>query len=109
MDKPLRALFIEDVEDDAELLCLELKRGGLDVSYERVDTVDALQAALNGEAWDFVLCDFTMPHLDAAKSLAAVKQKGLDIPFIIVSGTIVEETAIAVMRGVITRSCGSGA
>src|ERR1700752_3171979 len=98
MGVPLRVLIVEDSEDDAALLVLELERGGYDVQSERVDTSEAMSAALARQAWDLVVSDYSMPHLRGTDALAIVQQRGLDLPFIFVSGTIGEDTAVAAMR-----------
>ena len=98
MSKPLRVLLIEDSEDDAALLLRELKRSGFAPAVLRVDTPEALEAALRDGAWDVVLCDYSLPRLDAPTALAFVRGQGLDVPFIIVSGTIGEEKAVESLR-----------
>jgi signal transduction histidine kinase len=98
MGRPLRALIVEDVEPDAVLVARELKRGGFDVTYERVDTPDSMAAALARQPWDIVISDYTMPRFSALAALAVVKERKLDLPFIIVSGTVGEETAVDAIR-----------
>ncbi len=98
MTQPLRALIVEDVDRDAQLLVHELRRGGFDVTFERVDTPEAMSAMLAKQAWDIVFCDYSMPRFDAPAALALLRARGLDIPFIIVSGTVGEDTAVAAMR-----------
>ena len=98
MSKPIRALIIEDVEDDALLLLAELKRGGYAVTYERVDTAAAMRNALQQKAWDIILCDFTMPYFNGAAALQLAKESSTDAPFIFVSGTIGEDLAIEAMK-----------
>jgi signal transduction histidine kinase len=97
MKKPLRALLIEDNQLDADLLLRELRRG-YKVAHERVETAEAMSAALDKQAWDAVLSDYSLPTFSAPAALSLVKARGLDVPFIIVSGTIGEETAVAAMR-----------
>jgi DNA-binding NtrC family response regulator len=94
----LKALIIEDSEDDAELLARTLQRGGYEVTYERVDEAAALQAALKRQHWDITFSDFSVPGFDAMAALALVREHDPDIPLIIVSGTIGEETAVAAMK-----------
>ncbi len=98
MGKPLRALIVEDVERDALLLLRELKRGGFDVTSERVDTPETMAAALAKQPWDVVISDYSMPRFSAPAALALVKERKLDVPFIIVSGTVGEETAVDAIR-----------
>lgn len=95
---PLRVLIVEDSEDDSLLFLRELRRGGYDPTHERVDTRDAMRAALDRQAWDAILCDYSMPHFSAPEALSLLQEAGLDLPFIIVSGTIGEDVAVAVMK-----------
>ena len=96
--KPLRALIVEDSEDDALLLLHELKRGGYDITHARVDTPYALRAELANNSWDIIYSDFSMPQFSAFDALALVHNVGIDIPFIIVSGTIGEDRAVTAMK-----------
>ena len=98
MGKPLRVLILEDSEDDALLLLRELQRSGYEVESERVDTAPAMQSALDQKTWDLILSDFSMPEFNAPKALELLKASGLDLPFIIVSGTIGEEIAVAALK-----------
>ncbi len=97
MKPKLRVLHIEDSDDDAHLIALALRR-----SYEliltRVETAPAMEAALRGEAWDVILSDFSLPEFSAPEAFQVLRASGLDIPFIIVSGTVGEETAVEAMR-----------
>ncbi len=95
--QPLRVLVVEDSEDDTDLLLLELRRGGYQATCLRVDTAQAMEAALE-RLWDIVICDYNMPHFSALVALDLVHQRGLDIPFIILSGTIGEDTAVTAMK-----------
>ena len=97
-DRPLRALIVEDVEQDALLLLRELRRGGFAVTSERVETPEAMSAALESRPWDIVISDYTMPHFSAPRALALLKERKLDLPFIIVSGIVGEETAVDAIR-----------
>ncbi|MBX3187082.1 MAG: response regulator [Labilithrix sp.] len=98
MTKSLRALIVEDNERDAELLVRELRRAGYAPAFERVETAEALRAALAERSWQIVLSDWAMPRFSALAALAVVQEVGIDIPFIIVSGTIGERTAVEAMR-----------
>src|SRR5690242_7317587 len=98
MVTPLKALIVEDSERDAALLLRELKRGGYATESVRVDTAQALDAALHRQPWDIVFSDYSMPTFSAQKALELVRGRGFDMPFIIVSGTIGEETAVSAMR-----------
>ena len=76
----MRALFVEDSEDDVQLLLRELRRGSFDVTFERVDTAEAMNAALEKQTWDIVLSDYSMPRFDAPSALSSMREKGLDTP-----------------------------
>jgi signal transduction histidine kinase len=94
----LRVLMVEDRPDDEELVIRELRRGGYEVVHERVDTDAAMAAALRRETWDVVLSDYAMPRFSGPAALALVRGMALDVPFIIVSGTVGEEAAVVAMR-----------
>jgi len=98
MTKPLRVLIVEDSVDDVELLVYELELGGYHPIYQRVDTAETTLAALEQQQWDLVIADYSMPQFNATAALSLLQEKGLDLPFIIVSGTITEETAVAAMK-----------
>lgn len=98
MNKPLRVLIVDDSEDDTLLLVRKLKRDGFNPTFERVDTPEAMEDALSKNTWDIILSDYNMPRFDAFAALAILKKSGIDIPFIIVSGAIGEETAVAAMK-----------
>lgn len=98
MNNRLRVLIVEDSEDDTILLLRELKRGGYDVIFERVDTADAMRAALANQPWDVVISDYSLPVFDAPSALAILHELDLDLPFIISSGTVGEETAVSALR-----------
>jgi two-component system cell cycle sensor histidine kinase/response regulator CckA len=98
MGQPLRLLMVEDSEDDAQLIVCRLRQDGYDLAYERVETADALRAALARQTWDLILSDYAMPHFSGLAALTVLQESGLDLPFIVVSGTIGEETAVAVMK-----------
>src|SRR5229473_6209812 len=95
--KPLRALLVEDSEDDAELLLDALRRGGYEITHRRTETADAMRSALVEGGWQIVLSDYSLPEFNAVAALGVLHDTGLDIPFIIISGTIGEETAVAAL------------
>src|SRR4051812_14291682 len=94
----LRVLIVEDSQEDAELIVLELKRGGYEPKYLRVDEPQAMRAALDEQEWDLVLSDFSMPRFSVTEALKVMEQKGADLPFVIVSATIGEEAAVEAMK-----------
>jgi PAS domain S-box-containing protein len=99
-ERRLQVLLVEDSASDARLIVREIERAGWQVIWDRVDTATALLAALAGPpaAWDVVLSDYAMPGFSGLEALAIVGASGLDLPFIIVSGTIGEDTAVAAMK-----------
>jgi two-component system cell cycle sensor histidine kinase/response regulator CckA len=94
----LRVLLVEDSEDDAALVLRALAHAGFAVTHERVQTREAMSEALNRETWDAVVSDYSMPTFDAPSAFAVLREHGLDLPFIIVSGTVGEETAVEAMK-----------
>lgn len=98
MGNSIRTLFVEDSNDDAELLILELRRGGYDLAWERVETASDLRAALDRGGWELVLADFSLPSFSGLDALALIRERGLDVPFILISGSIGEDTAVAAMK-----------
>jgi putative two-component system response regulator len=98
MRKPLRVLIVEDSPDDTELLVRELQRGGYEPAYERVETATAMQDALERREWDLVISDHSAPQFDSGSALSLLKATGIDIPFVIVSGTIGEIAAVQAMK-----------
>lgn len=95
----LKVLLVEDSEDDALLLLRELRRGGYDPVYERVDTAGAMEAKLGERDWDIVISDHSMPAFSSSAALSLLRSKGfVDTPFIIVSGRIGEDVAVAAMK-----------
>ncbi len=95
---PLRVLLVEDSEDDALLVVHELRRGGFEVSWERVETAEAMAEALDRGPWDLILSDFRMPRFSATQALALYRERGIETPFLLVSGTIGEEQAAASLK-----------
>jgi hypothetical protein len=98
MQKPLRVLFVEDSETDAELVAFELRRGGYSVVSERVETAEGFLSALRNESWDLIICDFSMPNFDGIRAFQLFSEQRLDIPFIFVSGAMGEERAVQAMK-----------
>lgn len=98
MQKSLRVLIVEDSEDDAELVLLELRRAGLELTSLRVESAGGLRDALVSGPWDVVLVDHSLPGLDAPAALKMTHDHDLDLPVIVVSGTIGEDFAVEMMR-----------
>ncbi len=94
----LRVLVVEDSEDDTLLLTRHLQQGGYDPQVERVDSAKAMERALEERTWDLVICDYAMPRFTVFGALRLIKERGDDLPFIVVSGAIGEETAVACMK-----------
>jgi PAS domain S-box-containing protein len=98
MKSPIRVLIIEDNEDDTILEIDALVRGGFNIDYERIETREAMLRALQEKTWDCIISDFAMPQFSGLEALDELKKSGIDIPFILISGTIGEETAVAAMK-----------
>jgi PAS domain S-box-containing protein len=98
MATSIKLLLIEDSEDDMLLLLCALQEGGYAPIYHRVQTPVAMAEALGKEAWDIVISDYFMPKFGALEALNLLQSHHLDIPFIVVSGAIGEDTAVALMR-----------
>lgn len=96
--RPLKVLIVEDSENDAALLEIELQRAGYDPECRRVERPEAMSESLQSSKWDIVVADYVMPHFNGLAALDLVKQHGLDLPFIIVSGHITDDTAVAAMK-----------
>lgn len=98
VNRPLRVLNVEDSEQDVRLLTRHLSRAGYQLTSKRVETREAMMASLEAQEWDVILCDYSMPQFSALSALALLKEIKLDIPFIIISGTVGEEVAVEAMR-----------
>ncbi|MQG67945.1 MAG: PAS domain S-box protein, partial [SAR202 cluster bacterium] len=98
MGIPLRLLIVEDSEDDALLLLRHLRDGDFEPAHQRVDTAETMDAALRDETWDLVLCDYRLPSFSGPKALELFQEYDIDIPFIVVSGTIGEEMAADLIK-----------
>ena len=96
--RPLRVLVVEDSEFDARMLVGLLKTGGFDPTFKRVETAIEMNEALGCEEWEVILADYNLPEFSAPKALEVLRDTKLDIPFIIVSGGIGEDTAVSAMR-----------
>ena len=98
MRTPLRVLMVEDSDEDTELVIRELRRGGYDVSFERVDTPQAMSASLDNRTWDVVICNFSLPHFGGPDALRLLRGSNPDTPFIYVSALIGEDAAVAALK-----------
>lgn len=98
MAQPIRVLLVEDSENDALLVVRELRKGGFDVDWERVFSADSLIHALDRRAWDLIIADYSMPGFKGTEALRLVTARGMDLPFIFVSGTLGEDTAVDAMK-----------
>jgi PAS domain S-box-containing protein len=90
--------MVEDSEDDSLLILRILQKSGYDPVYKRVETAEAMQAALREQSWEIILCDYNFPHFNGLKAIELLAETGIDIPLIIISGRIGEETAVAAMK-----------
>lgn len=98
MTERIRLLICEDSEDDAVLVARRLRRGGFDLDYERVDDASAMAVSLRLRPPDLVISDYSMPGFGAEDALAVLHGSGLDVPFILVSGRVGDESAVTLMR-----------
>jgi|GEM_PF-2026090 len=94
----LRVLIVDDSEDDTKLIIRKLRSEGYDPDWKRVDTSESMKSALEHEKWDVILCDYKMPLFSVHAALKIVQEENIDIPFILVSGTIGDETAMAAVK-----------
>src|SRR5262249_48117368 len=97
MSTHLSVLILEDRSDDAELVLHALRRAGFAPQWQRVETESDYLAHLHADL-DVILADYSLPQFDALRALQGLQERGLDIPFIIVSGTIGEELAVSAMK-----------
>lgn len=98
MAETIRALIVEDSEDDANLLVYELEKGNLRLTHERVDDIKGLETALKNAEWDIILCDYSIPGFGALPALRYLTDNGIDLPIIVLSGVVGEDTAVSVMK-----------
>ncbi|MEO8630886.1 MAG: diguanylate cyclase, partial [Betaproteobacteria bacterium] len=94
----LRILIVDDSEDDADLLAMEIQRAGFKTVWERVETAGDMDRALAADTWQVILCDHSMPNFSSSLALQVLQKRKLDIPFIVVSGTIGEAAAVGAMK-----------
>jgi len=98
LGKPLRILFVEDSADDAELVLRVLRKGGYEVVHERVETASGLAQALKESEWDLIISDYSIPGFGGSEALRIVRERRLDLPFIMISGIEGEDLAVKVMN-----------
>lgn len=98
MNKHLHVLLVEDSEDDAALLIRELKKAGIQPTVERVETAESMHKALLKQEWDVVIADYVLPTFSGLDAIELLKKTQKDLPFIIVSGKIGEDTAVVTMK-----------
>lgn len=98
MKSHLRVLVVEDSVDDAQLILRDIERGGYSVDFERVETKKSMEEALATGKWDVILSDYSMPQFSAMGALQTLRESGLDLPFLVISGTVGEETAVTALK-----------
>ena len=98
MTPTLRLLQVEDSESDAAMILRALDKAGYRVAADRVETADEMRAALAREQYHLVLADYQLPQFDAPEALAVLQESGQDLPFIVVSGMVGEDAAVAMMK-----------
>lgn len=98
MSGGIRVLIVDDSSDDAELVAEELRSGGYQPTFERVDTAKRMSEALDRGGWDAIIADYKMPGFSCLAALKLMQERNIDVPFIVVSGAIGEETAVEAMR-----------
>ena len=98
MPVPLAVLIVEDMESDAQLLVRLLKKADYELVYEQVETAEQMRSALEKRTWDIVISDYSLPQFDGQAALELLKERQQDIPFIVVTGKLGEESAVAMMK-----------
>ncbi len=98
MNRNLRLLIVEDSEDDCLLVIYALREAGFRCDYLRVHSALALREALRAKEWDVIISDYSLPGFSAPEALAILNDAKLDIPFIVISGTVGEETIVKLMK-----------
>ena len=97
-EQQLRVLMVEDSVEDTFFVVRELQRGGFNVTFERVETHGAMQAALEKGPWDLIISDYSMPAFSGPEALTLYLESGLEAPFIIVSGVLGEDRAVEMLK-----------
>lgn len=97
MAKPIKLLLVEDSPDDADLLLAELRRAGFAPEWKRVETEPDYLAEIK-DSPDIILSDYSLPQFSGLQAVKLLRESGLDIPFILISGTVGEDTAVEAMK-----------
>jgi len=95
----IKLLLVEDNDTDALLVVRQLKKEGLDIDHVQVKTRDEMEQAFASDTWDLVISDYSLPGFGGKDALDLFNSKNLDIPFILVSGTVGEDIAVTIMKG----------
>ena len=98
VSRPLRVLFVDDCADDVELSIRVLQKAGYEVQRQLVDTPKQFLAALNSGDYDLILCDYRLPGWCGADVLSMVRDSGQELPVVLVTGTLGEETAVEMVK-----------
>lgn len=98
MPKQLAVLNIEDSESDSDLIARLFKKAGYEITFKRIETSAQMQVALKKHEWDIIIADHNLPQFGSFAALALLHEAGMDIPFVVVSGLLGEETAVAIMK-----------
>ena len=98
MSEPLQVLQVEDSPSDAALIERTLRKAGYTVYSERVTNAAEMKSALASRLWDVIIADYRLPEFDAPSALSLLRESGRDIPFIVVSGALGEDLAVAMMK-----------
>ena len=98
MGQALRILMVEDSPVDAKLLAMELERAGFNPEVTRIETRSAFGEALDDLRWDIVIADYRLPSWSGLNALKVMQEREIDLPFIIVSGTVGEDAAVEAMK-----------
>jgi two-component system, cell cycle sensor histidine kinase and response regulator CckA len=98
MPESIQILFVEDSQNDCDLIVENIRQGGFEPIYERVENENSMKKALQKNKWDLILCDHNLPEFDVFSALQLAKKTDKTIPFIVVSGTVIEEVAVKALR-----------
>ncbi len=96
--KNLKLLLVEDVDDDAELLLRHLRQAGYELEFDRAQTAEQMRIKIEAKNWDVIVSDYSLPSFSGLEAFRILQESGKDIPFIVISGTIGEDTAVQAMK-----------